>query len=30
MPATDRGRIERNLTADITVFDPKTIIDHAT
>jgi N-acyl-D-aspartate/D-glutamate deacylase len=28
--ATDRGRLEKDLAADITVFDPKTIIDHAT
>ncbi len=27
---TDRGRIQVGLAADITVFDPNTIIDHAT
>lgn len=26
----DRGRLETSMIADITVFDPKTVIDHAT
>ena len=27
---TDRGRLQENVFADITIFDPETFTDHAT